>query len=167
MTKKLVKCRECGKEVSKSAKICPHCGAKKPYKSPAMMVLGGGIVILLLLLAVFTDHSEETEEQNTDMPALEAKEIAQEKAKILAEEAQLKKETEKLANEMDKLDSAPCSSQLRFTHIFGEWYVTCDGCAAAPAKNFLPKRMIRHIDENAIGNKITLPKVLEALGTCP
>lgn len=27
----LVTCRECKKEVSETARICPHCGIKKPY----------------------------------------------------------------------------------------------------------------------------------------
>lgn len=26
----LIKCKECGKEVSNTAKICPHCGKKNP-----------------------------------------------------------------------------------------------------------------------------------------
>ncbi len=25
-------CKECGKEVSKNAKVCPHCGEPKPVK---------------------------------------------------------------------------------------------------------------------------------------
>ena len=27
----LIKCKECEKEVSQSAKICPHCGVKGPW----------------------------------------------------------------------------------------------------------------------------------------
>lgn len=26
----LIKCKECGKEVSSTAKVCPHCGKKDP-----------------------------------------------------------------------------------------------------------------------------------------
>ena len=30
MNKKLSICKSCGKEIAKSAKVCPHCGAKNP-----------------------------------------------------------------------------------------------------------------------------------------
>jgi hypothetical protein len=45
---KLIKCKECGKEISKSAKTCPHCGAKiKKRKGLAITILIiGGIIII-------------------------------------------------------------------------------------------------------------------------
>ena len=43
----LIKCRECGKEVSTSAQNCPNCGA--PVKKPGIGC-GGAI---LILFAVF------------------------------------------------------------------------------------------------------------------
>lgn len=39
----LVKCRECGEQVSKTAKTCPHCGVKKPGRGGIGL---GGIVLL-------------------------------------------------------------------------------------------------------------------------
>ena len=40
----LIKCKECGHEVSDKADKCPNCGAPVPKKSSA-----GGVVIILLL----------------------------------------------------------------------------------------------------------------------
>lgn len=50
----LIKCKECGNEVSTEAKTCPKCGARvKPSSGclPALAYFGGGIVVLLLVLA--------------------------------------------------------------------------------------------------------------------
>ena len=40
----LKKCKECGKEVSSTAKLCPHCGAPQPKQ------MGIGSVIILLFV---------------------------------------------------------------------------------------------------------------------
>ncbi|MBI3096371.1 MAG: zinc ribbon domain-containing protein [Rhodocyclales bacterium] len=42
----LIKCKECGKEISNKADVCPHCGAK-PYKA------SGCFVVVLAALAIF------------------------------------------------------------------------------------------------------------------
>lgn len=43
----LVECRECRKQVSDSAKTCPHCGAKVPHRSViGLLIIGLGIIIL-------------------------------------------------------------------------------------------------------------------------
>ena len=44
----LTKCRECGREVSKTAKACPHCGARTPRTSVlGKILLVVGVVWLL------------------------------------------------------------------------------------------------------------------------
>ncbi len=49
----IVKCRECGKDVSSQAEACPHCGMKEPmpYKTNAargrLILVVIGIVVLL------------------------------------------------------------------------------------------------------------------------
>lgn len=48
---KLVKCRECGKEVAKTATACPHCGANDPGTSDATMA-AALIGLLMIGLAV-------------------------------------------------------------------------------------------------------------------
>lgn len=45
----LIKCRECGKEVSSKAKTCPNCGVSTPKGSNAGVV----IVIILCLFIIF------------------------------------------------------------------------------------------------------------------
>ena len=58
MAKKLVQCKDCGKEVSKSAKTCPHCGAKKPVESIGFFGVVGFLILLVVLVAIFSGDSE-------------------------------------------------------------------------------------------------------------
>ena len=44
----LTKCKECKKEVSTSAKVCPHCGVKNPGTTAGQAI--GGFVVLVLLV---------------------------------------------------------------------------------------------------------------------
>lgn len=43
----LVKCKQCGKEISKNAKLCPECG------EPRSQGIGCGTVVVLLVFAAF------------------------------------------------------------------------------------------------------------------
>ena len=43
----LIKCQECGREISSAAKACPQCGAKNPKRA------GFGEVLLVIIGAVF------------------------------------------------------------------------------------------------------------------
>lgn len=65
---KLVTCKDCGGQISKSAKVCPHCGAK-PKKNP-WRVAGGTILlfigIFLFALAV-TENSDSVEKTTKEM----------------------------------------------------------------------------------------------------
>ncbi len=47
----LTTCKECGKEVSDSAKTCPHCGIKSPGASSKDMLIGIGALVVLVFLA--------------------------------------------------------------------------------------------------------------------
>jgi predicted RNA-binding Zn-ribbon protein involved in translation (DUF1610 family) len=47
-TAKLVKCRTCGKDISRTARTCPHCGESKPVQAAPGVV--GTIVAVLVLL---------------------------------------------------------------------------------------------------------------------
>lgn len=56
----LIKCPECGKEISSAAKKCPNCGKPiNPVKSSKVIiwVIAGifGIIALLVLLSSFSD----------------------------------------------------------------------------------------------------------------
>lgn len=48
MSQKLVKCKACGEEIAKSAKTCPHCGAKnkKPTALGIVLIVIGILVVI-------------------------------------------------------------------------------------------------------------------------
>ena len=47
--KYLINCHSCGKEIHKSSKICPYCGAKKPwYKKPGNCVAIGILIFFII-----------------------------------------------------------------------------------------------------------------------
>ena len=82
MAKKLAQCKDCGKEVSKSAKTCPHCGANKPVESIGVFGVVGFLILLGVLVAIFSGDSEGLEiimkaDQNfqeiEDLPQLRCK----------------------------------------------------------------------------------------------
>lgn len=45
----LIKCSECGKDISSEAKACPHCGAKPQYKPSAVFVI---VVVALAAIVI-------------------------------------------------------------------------------------------------------------------
>jgi anaerobic ribonucleoside-triphosphate reductase len=52
MTAMIVQCRACSKEVSKTAKTCPHCGDRDPAGQPEVswpLRITGLLFILLLI----------------------------------------------------------------------------------------------------------------------
>lgn len=44
----IVKCRECGNEISTTAKSCPKCGAKMPKRTSVITWVIAGVMMLLL-----------------------------------------------------------------------------------------------------------------------
>lgn len=67
MAAKIVACKVCGKEVSQTAKVCPHCGKK----CPAPMPTGCFVIILILAIIValilFSDDSPTTEKKQINI----------------------------------------------------------------------------------------------------
>ena len=67
MSEKLFNCPDCNKEVSKTAKVCPHCGNKKlkkqiaeknwaemdPKKKKMIYIGAGAFVVLWIVVSVF------------------------------------------------------------------------------------------------------------------
>lgn len=57
----LIKCEECGKEISSQAKTCPNCGAKteisEKKKYNIILVVCGLVVIILVLLSIYFIHT--------------------------------------------------------------------------------------------------------------
>lgn len=79
---KMVKCKTCGEEIAKSAKVCPHCGARQ--KKRVFL----GIVLFIIGISLFSagingfntsstsQNSSDTQKSNS---VNESKEIAQPK----------------------------------------------------------------------------------------
>lgn len=52
-----IKCRECGKQLSAKARVCPHCGTSTRYKKriviPIISIIAIIIIIIILVLLYF------------------------------------------------------------------------------------------------------------------
>jgi RNA polymerase subunit RPABC4/transcription elongation factor Spt4 len=60
-------CKECGKEISTTAQVCPHCGKKKSS-------LGcGGIIVVLFIIAIIAGiiGTQQSEEKKTNEMSVE------------------------------------------------------------------------------------------------
>jgi hypothetical protein len=60
----LIKCSECGKEVSNKADACPNCGAKVK-KASLITKIDGGFILLVVLGIVFSPNSPSTSTTST------------------------------------------------------------------------------------------------------
>ena len=56
---KLKTCKECNKEVSKKAKICPHCGVKNRYSRVWIVLFS--IIGFFILISMFSQVKESTD----------------------------------------------------------------------------------------------------------
>lgn len=56
----LVKCKECGSEVSTKAKVCPKCGAKAPKKTSLLSWLVAGLMAVLMFNFITSDPGSST-----------------------------------------------------------------------------------------------------------
>lgn len=61
----MVKCKECGTEVSNTAKKCPQCGVDHPGVSKTQTAMGCLILIVIISAVIVTcsESSKETEEE--------------------------------------------------------------------------------------------------------
>lgn len=48
MNNKMCICKACGQEMAKSAKVCPHCGAKNKKVNPILV----GVIVLVMLIII-------------------------------------------------------------------------------------------------------------------
>lgn len=63
---KLASCKTCGKEVSRTAKSCPHCGESNPAPSDAVNLFWavvGSVFVLWLLAHLFSSGDEKSSKQ--------------------------------------------------------------------------------------------------------
>lgn len=61
MAAKMIKCKTCGADIAKSAKVCPHCGAKN-RKFPLIPILIAVVVLFLIVAVSNGDGSGYTKE---------------------------------------------------------------------------------------------------------
>jgi hypothetical protein len=66
----LIKCKECGKEISDEAKVCPHCGKKPGMSMTSAVVIG---FLLLLPFVFYTPSSSTSTPKPPPNPAAEAR----------------------------------------------------------------------------------------------
>ena len=57
---KLIKCKTCGDQIARTAKVCPHCGAKNKYQANSQAL--GCLFILILAIAVFVAFSNKKDD---------------------------------------------------------------------------------------------------------
>lgn len=62
MKSNLIACKACGQEIAKSAKSCPHCGAKNKKKHPILI----GLVVICVLIGLFGSAEDSDEPKKVD-----------------------------------------------------------------------------------------------------
>ena len=98
-TMALKKCKECGKEVSSKADLCPHCGAKQKRKG---IGCGGALLIIIAIGFIgsqFSQYSKRAEEHKQTVHQAEIKKIEDEKRQEAQNQEHIKHQKEKQAFE--------------------------------------------------------------------
>lgn len=78
----LIKCKECGKDISTDAKACPHCGAKPPYKPSLAFILIAGLLVVFGVKASLESARTPIKEPPKTAEQTAAKEAADMRAKM-------------------------------------------------------------------------------------
>jgi len=60
----LIKCYECGAQISKTAKSCPHCGA--PKKKTSAVTWGVTLFLVFMFMFVIANESGKLSDERTD-----------------------------------------------------------------------------------------------------
>ena len=92
----LIKCKGCGHEISKSAKVCPSCGAKNKQTS-FLTKLVLGLIVLVVIVNIFSSNTAVQENKVKAEAAAQAK--ANEEKKLAAMTPEQKAEAERIKNE--------------------------------------------------------------------
>lgn len=59
-------CKSCGNEIAKSAKVCPHCGAKQKGKGGIIAIV---VVVLIVVIALAASGGEDKDSSKVDNSA--------------------------------------------------------------------------------------------------
>lgn len=62
MNKKKTNCKDCGQEIAKSAKTCPHCGAEIKKKHPIII----GVIVFFVLIGIVASLGDSNEPKKVD-----------------------------------------------------------------------------------------------------
>ncbi len=94
---KMVECQTCGKPIAKSAKVCPHCGAKKSqFLENLLFIVVATIVMVFLATVTYKDPASTVKrkkaestpvEQTTQKSSSKKEESAKEKESVEDEES--------------------------------------------------------------------------------
>lgn len=67
------KCKECGKEVSTSAKVCPHCGKKHPVGGLTLPAKIGLVILVLWAIGYMVGKNHDTSSSSQSASSSESK----------------------------------------------------------------------------------------------
>lgn len=83
---KLVKCKACGNSIAKSAKICPHCGAKNKRGGGCSVVVAAFFVIIVVgfIAAKGREASEKAGEIRSQVQQVQQEQAKAEREKVAA-----------------------------------------------------------------------------------
>lgn len=129
---KLVPCKECGHEISESAKVCPNCGAK--VKKPVYKRWGFWVLMLVLFLILMPKNSTGSSDKTTkpEQPVSQSAQSAETAASGSAEKVIPQKEKQDTPVNAGSESSAAGTS----TEIPGAW-TTAQKNVMASAKAYL------------------------------
>ena len=114
----MVKCRECGKEVSDKAKTCPSCGIEKP--APASRVgtylkLGLGALVVFGMVRCISDQEDRRASADAEKQRVEAAKTPEQRAKETADKAKSEADFQSVVLRLRALKAAsknPASFEL-------------------------------------------------------
>lgn len=97
----LVKCKECGGQVSTSAKACPACGAKPPRKTSLTTWIIGGVTLVAAYKCASVGEDAEADRQRSIAEARKLSDAMSPEQRKAAEEEQARAAAEKVAKELE------------------------------------------------------------------
>jgi hypothetical protein len=86
----VVKCRECGKEVSDKAKSCPHCGVARPApesKFGLYLKLGFGAVLVIAIVRCSSDQEDRKSQAASEAQRIESSKTPEQRTREVAQKA--------------------------------------------------------------------------------
>ena len=105
----MVKCRECGKEVSDQAKTCPHCGIAKPVPESRLglyLKLGLGAVLVFLIVRCIGNQEERKTQAASASQRIEAAKTPEQRAREVAEKAKNEAEFQLVVSRLRSLKAS-------------------------------------------------------------